>query len=196
MPSATSSPRSSARSPPARSSSSRSSQAAVTAGITKPGTGITDIGALILEIVFTAGFIAGHPGLDQARARARGAGHPADARRDPLRHGDAERRLGQPGPLDRLGRGRRRPEPAVDLPRGPDRRRASSAGPRGGDRRRRGGAGRPDRGRGGIVAYEILEAEPAGVAHLAPDAGLGDGQHLADVIAVVVDPLAQQFVDP
>ena len=34
------------------------SQAAVTAGITKPGTGITDIGALILETVFTAGFIA------------------------------------------------------------------------------------------------------------------------------------------
>ncbi len=33
------------------------SQDAVTAGITKPGTGITDIGALILEVVFTAGFI-------------------------------------------------------------------------------------------------------------------------------------------
>ena len=33
-------------------------QAAVTAGITKPGAGITDIGALILEVVFTAGFIA------------------------------------------------------------------------------------------------------------------------------------------
>lgn len=33
-------------------------QAAVTAGITQPGTGITDIGALILETVFTAGFLA------------------------------------------------------------------------------------------------------------------------------------------
>ncbi len=33
------------------------SQEAVKAGITKPGTGITDIGALILEVVFTAGFI-------------------------------------------------------------------------------------------------------------------------------------------
>jgi aquaporin Z len=33
------------------------SQEAVKAGITKPGTGITDIGALILETVFTAGFI-------------------------------------------------------------------------------------------------------------------------------------------
>jgi aquaporin Z len=34
------------------------SQDAVKAGITKPGTGITDIGAVILEVVFTAGFIA------------------------------------------------------------------------------------------------------------------------------------------
>ncbi len=33
------------------------SQDAVKAGITKPGTGITDVGALILETVFTAGFI-------------------------------------------------------------------------------------------------------------------------------------------
>jgi aquaporin Z len=33
------------------------SQDAVKAGITKPGTGITDIGALILEVVFTAGFV-------------------------------------------------------------------------------------------------------------------------------------------
>ena len=33
-------------------------QAAVTAGITQPGTGITDMGALILETVFTAGFLA------------------------------------------------------------------------------------------------------------------------------------------
>jgi aquaporin Z len=29
----------------------------VTAGVTKPGAGITDIGALILEIVLTAGFV-------------------------------------------------------------------------------------------------------------------------------------------
>jgi aquaporin Z len=34
------------------------SQAAVTAGVTAPGEGITDMGALILEIVFTAGFVA------------------------------------------------------------------------------------------------------------------------------------------
>jgi aquaporin Z len=33
------------------------SQQAVTNGITHPGTGITDTGALILEIVFTAGFV-------------------------------------------------------------------------------------------------------------------------------------------
>jgi MIP family channel proteins len=34
------------------------SQETVAAGITKPGTGITDIGALIIETVFTAGFVA------------------------------------------------------------------------------------------------------------------------------------------
>lgn len=34
------------------------SQDAVKAGVTKPGTGVTDIGALIIEIVMTAGFIA------------------------------------------------------------------------------------------------------------------------------------------
>jgi MIP family channel proteins len=34
------------------------SQAAVAAGVTKPGEGITDMGALILEIVFTALFVA------------------------------------------------------------------------------------------------------------------------------------------
>jgi len=33
-------------------------QASVTAGVTKPGGGVTEIGALILEIVLTAGFIA------------------------------------------------------------------------------------------------------------------------------------------
>jgi aquaporin Z len=33
-------------------------QASVTAGITKPGGGVTEIGALLLEIVLTAGFVA------------------------------------------------------------------------------------------------------------------------------------------
>ncbi len=33
-------------------------QAAVTAGVTKPGEGITQVGALIIEIVMTAGFLA------------------------------------------------------------------------------------------------------------------------------------------
>lgn len=33
-------------------------QAAVTAGVTKPGGGVTDIGALILEVFLTAGFVA------------------------------------------------------------------------------------------------------------------------------------------
>ena len=34
-----------------------SQAASVTAGITKPGNGVTDIGALILEIIATAGFV-------------------------------------------------------------------------------------------------------------------------------------------
>jgi aquaporin Z len=34
------------------------SQDAVKAGVTKPGTGVSDIGAFILEVVFTTGFIA------------------------------------------------------------------------------------------------------------------------------------------
>ena len=42
---------------------------------------------------------------------------------------------------------------------------------------------------------EVLEAEPAGVAHLGPDPGLGDGEHLADVVPVVVDPFAEELVD-
>lgn len=33
-------------------------QGAVASGITKPGGGVTDIGALILEVIFTAGFLA------------------------------------------------------------------------------------------------------------------------------------------
>jgi aquaporin Z len=33
-------------------------QASVTAGVTKPGGGVTEVGALILEIVLTAGFVA------------------------------------------------------------------------------------------------------------------------------------------
>ena len=33
-------------------------QASVAAGVTKPGGGVTDIGALILEVVLTAGFVA------------------------------------------------------------------------------------------------------------------------------------------
>jgi aquaporin Z len=33
-------------------------QTAVASGITKPGTGVSDLGALILEVVFTAGFLA------------------------------------------------------------------------------------------------------------------------------------------
>src|SRR6478735_1965222 len=44
-------------------------------------------------------------------------------------------------------------------------------------------------------ALEVLEAEPSGVAHLTPDPRLRHGEQLADVVPVVVDPLAQQLVD-
>ena len=99
------------------------SQDAVTAGITKPGAGITDISALILETVFTAIFLVVILTASKRAGALAGAGHPADARRDPLRHRDADRLVGQPGPLDRLGARRRRPDRPVDLPRRPDRRR-------------------------------------------------------------------------
>ena len=114
------------------------SQAAVAAGITKPGHGITDVSALVIETVFTADLHRRHPVLDQAGAGARPAGDPADARRDPLRDRDAQRLVGQPGPLDRLGAHRRRPERALDLPPRAGRRRHHRLGhlPR---RRRRGG---------------------------------------------------------
>src|SRR5260221_7335891 len=42
---------------------------------------------------------------------------------------------------------------------------------------------------------EVLETEPAGVAHLRPDPRLGHGEELPDVIAIVMDPLAEQLVD-
>ena len=56
--SATSSPRSSARSPRPRSSTRRSARPTVAAGITKPGAGVSDVSALLLETVFTAIFVA------------------------------------------------------------------------------------------------------------------------------------------
>ena len=46
------------------------SQQAVTDGITKPGTGITDLNALVLEIVFTAIFLIGHPDRLEAECGA------------------------------------------------------------------------------------------------------------------------------
>ena len=48
----------------------------------------------------------GHPRRDAARDQPGRPGHPPDTRRDPLRLGDAERRVGQPGAVDRLGAGR------------------------------------------------------------------------------------------
>src|SRR6185295_8192331 len=37
--------------------------------------------------------------------------------------------------------------------------------------------------------------EPPGVAHLRPDPGLADGEHLLDVVPVVMDPLAEEIAD-
>ena len=104
------------------------SQAAVKAGITAPGhghqrhrrPGDRDLGDGRVH--------RGDPRLDQARPVARRPGDPALARRDPLRHRHAERRVGQPGPLDRVRRHRRRHVQALDLHRGADRRRGPRLG--------------------------------------------------------------------
>ena len=127
-------------------------QAAVAAGITKPGGGVTDIGALILEIVGDGRLPAGHPGLDAALVGPGRAGDPADARGVPLRPGHAERLVAQPGALDRLGAGRWRHEPAVDLSRRSGHRRHHRLGRlarhRWWRRGHRSGAGAVGRGRG------------------------------------------------
>ena len=73
-------------------------------------TGVTDIRALILEIVFTAVFLLVILASTKRAPALAALAIPLDPRRHPLRDGDAQRRLGQPGPLDRLGGGRRRPE--------------------------------------------------------------------------------------
>ncbi len=99
------------------------SQQAVTNGITAPGQGITDVGALIIEIVATAGFLAVILAASKRAPAHCGPGHPPDARRHPLRDRDPERRLGQPGTLARVGHRRRRPVEDLDLHRGADRRR-------------------------------------------------------------------------
>ena len=106
-----------------RRRASRSARQAVKAGITAPGKGISDVGALIIEIVATASFLAVILAATKRDAGARGAGDPADARRDPLRDRDAERRVGQPGTLARVRHRRRRPVEDLDLHRRPDRRR-------------------------------------------------------------------------
>src|SRR5260221_3201259 len=43
---------------------------------------------------------------------------------------------------------------------------------------------------------EVLETEPAGVSHLCPNPRLGHGEEPPDVVAVVMDPLAEPLVDP
>ena len=107
-----------------------------------------------------------HPDRVEAELGPGRGRHPADPGRHPFRDRDRHRLVGQPGPVDRIGGRRRRPERPVDLPHRPDRRRdhrlghlpATELGAR-----RVGGLidPRPDR-------LEVLEEEPAGVAHLRP----------------------------
>ena len=167
-------------------------QDAVAAGITKPGAGVSDISALILEIIFTAIFLLVIL-IASNRAGLAGPGHPLHAGRHPLRHRDAHRLVGQPRAVDRLGDRR------GDLTScGSTSSARSSAGSSAGASI----AGMKPGGPGPDLAQvedrsrlEILEAEPPGIAHLGPDAGLGHAQHLTDVVAVVVDPFAEKLVD-
>ena len=98
-----------------------SGQAAVAAGVTKPGGGVNDIGALIIETIAHGRLRGRHPGVHEARAGAGTVGDPPHARRDPLRRGAAVGRIGEPGPLARLGPGRWRSHRPVDLHRRPGR---------------------------------------------------------------------------
>ena len=127
-PSATSSPRSSAPSGPRRSSWCVSQQSAVAAGVTKPGGGITDIGALILEVVLTAGFVLVILASTKRAPALAPLAIPLTLVAIHFASATLYGRVGQPGPLDRLGARRWRPDRAVDLPRRPDHRRRQSAG--------------------------------------------------------------------
>ena len=116
-----------------------------------PARASRDVGALIIEIVATAGFLAVILAASKRDAGACGPGHPPDARRDPLRDRDAERRLGQPGALARVRDRRRRHLEDLDLHRRADRRRHPRLAGLAPDRRRRrdlpGGAARRGGGR-------------------------------------------------
>ena len=84
------------------------SQAAVAAGITKPGAGISDIAALVLETVFTAIFLIVILTVSKRAGEFAGLAIAAHARRDPFRHRERDGILGEPGALDRFGPRRRR----------------------------------------------------------------------------------------
>ena len=83
------------------------SQATVTAGITAPGAGVSDMGAIILEVVFTAGFLVVILASTKRAPALAALAIPLTLVAIHFAHRLAERRVGQPGPLDRLGRGRR-----------------------------------------------------------------------------------------
>ena len=46
-----------------------------------------------------------------------------------------------------------------------------------------------------LIGTRIRRAEALGVAHRRPGVGLNVGQHLAQMVGVVVDPLVQEVID-
>ena len=112
------------------------SQQAVTAGITKPGTGITDVGALILETVFTAGFVLVILASTKRSPALAALAIPLTLVAIHFADATLSGASVNPGSLDRIGGRRRRPHVAVDLPDRPDRRRHHRLGYLAGRRRR------------------------------------------------------------
>ena len=73
------------------------SQQAVADGITKPGAGITDISALVIETIFTAIFLVVILVSSETGTADRRPGDPADPRGHPLRDRDGHRFVREPG---------------------------------------------------------------------------------------------------
>ena len=167
-------------------------QDAVKAGITKPGAGISDVSALILEITFTAffliviltaskraGSLAGVAialalvAIHFALSTLTGSSvNPARSIGSAVVGGDLNQLwIYLVGPIvgGIIGWGIYRGVRREMTERGPGCR---------------------------CEPLQVLEAKAAGVAHLSPDPRLRDGQHLADVVSVVVDPFAEELVDP
>ena len=127
-------------------------QAAVASGVTKPGGGVTDIGALILEIFLTAGFVVVILASTKRAPLLAPLAIPLTLVAIHFASAPLSRRLGQSGPLDRLRIGRWRSDGPVDLHRRADRRRRRRLGdvPCGRWRRR----GRPRLRSGGVRSLQ------------------------------------------